>query len=92
MVKKQAFMKKRKKLWKYELLHQRKGHIKKTERVYEFFWLRKSWYYGFLGVKGDLFERRKLVERWFFLSVYNILRTKTDDLPVPKKNDKMIFV
>ena len=55
---------------KHELLHKRKFHIKKKERVYEFFGLRKSWYYGFLGVKGYLFQRKKLVERWSFLSIY----------------------
>ena len=36
---------------------------------YEFFGWRKRWYYGFLGVKGDLFQCRKLVER-SFLSIY----------------------
>ena len=33
------------------------------------FWWRKYWYYRFLGVKGDLFQRRKLIER-SFLSIY----------------------
>ena len=31
---------------------------------------RKSRYYGFLGVKGDLFQRRKLIERRPFPSIY----------------------
>ena len=36
-------MKKRKKLLqKHELLHKRKVHVKKKERVYEFFGLTKS--------------------------------------------------
>ena len=39
-----------------------KAHIKKKKTVYEFFGLRESWY-GFLGVKGYLFQRRKLVEK-----------------------------
>ena len=30
----------------------KKVSIKNEERVYEFFGLRKSWYYGFLGVNG----------------------------------------
>ena len=33
------------------------------------FWWRKYWYYQFLGIKGDLFQRRKLIER-YFLSIY----------------------
>ena len=64
-------MKKIKKLLqKHELLHKRKVHVKKKERVYEFFGLTKSWYYGFLGVEGDVFQHRKFIERWYFLSIY----------------------
>ena len=63
---------------KYELLHKRKVHIKKKERVYEFFGLRKSWYYGFLGVKGYFFKRGKLVEnndKIIFSLVWNTMFT-----------------
>ena len=41
---------------KYELLYKKKVLIKKKERVDEFFVLRKSWNYGFLGVKGYIFK------------------------------------
>ena len=51
-------------------LHKWKVHIKKKERVYEFFELRKNWYYRFLGVKRYLFQRRKLVKRWSFFRIY----------------------
>ena len=44
-------------------LHERKSSY------YEFFGWRKRWYYGFLGVKGHLFQGRKFVERSFF-SIY----------------------
>ena len=54
----------------HESKHEKKVHIKKKERVYEFFELKKNWYYGFLGVKGYLFQRGKLVKRWSFLSTY----------------------
>ena len=57
------FEKKRKLLRKHKLLHKRKVHIKKIERAQEFFKLRKSLYYGFLGVRENLFQRRRLVER-----------------------------
>ena len=60
-------MEKRKKLlWKHELLHKTQVHIRKKERVYGFFELRKSW----LGAKGFFFQRMNLVERWSFLSIY----------------------
>ena len=41
---------------KYELLYKKKVLIKKKERVDEFFVLRKSWNYEFLGVKGYIFK------------------------------------
>ena len=53
---------KKKKTW---TLHKRKSSY------YEFSgWVKRS-YYGFLGGKGDLFQRRKLVER-SFLIIYEI--------------------
>ena len=54
-LKETSFYEKRKKLQRHELLHKRTVHIKKKERVYELFGLKKSWYYGFLGVKVYLF-------------------------------------
>ena len=43
-------------------------------------------YYGFLGVKRGLFERKKLVGRSYYLqNLHDILRTDTDDLSVLKK-------
>ena len=51
---------------KYELLYKKKVRIINKERVYEFFGLRKSSYYG---VKGYLFQCRKSVERLSFLSI-----------------------
>ena len=57
------YEKKKEIIKKIELLNKRKVHIKKKERVYEFFRLRKSSYYGFLGVKKYLFQRKKLAVR-----------------------------
>ena len=51
-------------------LHKIKVRIKNKERVYEFFGLKKSWYYGFLRVKGHLFQPRKLVENLSFFNIY----------------------
>ena len=56
-------MKKEKKFQRHELLHKTKVHIKKKERIYKLFGLKKSEYcgflevkdYGFLGVKLYLF-------------------------------------
>ena len=53
---------KKKLLQKHEFCTKGKVHIMNEN-------LKKTQYYGFLGVKGDLFQRRKLVER-SFLSIY----------------------
>ena len=42
---------------------------KRKSSYYKFFGWREGWYYEFLGVKGDLFQRTKFVER-SFLSIY----------------------
>ena len=52
------------------ILDERKVHIKKKGRVYEFLEKGKSWYHRFLRIKGDLFQNRKLVERWSFPAFY----------------------
>ena len=62
-LKETSFYEKEIKYKKHELLHKKKVHIKEKERAYEFFGLRKSWYYRFLGVKGYILQSRKLVER-----------------------------
>ena len=65
MVKRNISLYKRKKeiITKARTLHERKSSY------YEFFGWREHWYYGFLVVKGDLFQRRKLIERPF-LKIY----------------------
>ena len=55
--------------WKKEIITKTWTLHERKSSYYEFFVWRKRRYYGFLGVKGDLFQRRKLVERPFF-SVY----------------------
>ena len=57
------------KIW---TLHERKGHIKKKGRVYQFLDIGKVEIIDlkFEGVKGDLFQRKKLVERWCFVNIY----------------------
>ena len=47
-LKETSFFEKKKEMKKHEHLHKRKVQIKKRERTYESFGLRKSWYYGFL--------------------------------------------
>ena len=62
-------------------LHERKAHIKMKERVYEFP------YYGFLGLKADFYQGRKLVERRkmifpSYLRKFYILRNENDSISV----------
>ena len=38
---------------------------KRKSSYYEFFGWRKRWYDEFMGVKGDLLQRRKLVKKIF---------------------------
>ena len=94
-LKETSFYEKGKKLWNHELLHKRKVHIKKKKRVYELFRIRKSWYYGFPGVKGYYLQRKKLAERRSFLSIYKtsmvLKKNEKDDLSVPKKQLDNIF-
>ena len=72
-------------------LHERKAHIKMKERVYEFP------YYGFLGLKADFYQGRKLVERRkmifpSYLRKFYILRNENDSISVfLKKKNKIIF-
>ena len=64
-------------------MHKRKVHIKKKERVYEFFGLRKSWYYGFSlessvfkfsEMENTVFSRaKKLMEVWYLLIAEKLL-------------------
>ena len=52
---------------------------KKSLKKHELCMKGKHWYYEFLGVKGDLFQCRKLVER-SFLSIYG---TNNNNPPPP---------
>ena len=67
--------------------------IERNISSYEFFGWGKRWYYGFLGVKGDLFQSRKLVVR-SFLSIYKACMLFLEPKQMIfqfSKNGKMIF-
>ena len=44
--------------------------LRKKENFMSFLDKGKADIYGFLGVKGDIFQCMKLVERWSFISIY----------------------
>ena len=60
MVKKHKFLRK-KQIIKKKTLFERKS------LYYQFFGWRKRWHYRFLGVKGDIVQRKDLVEKSFLI-------------------------